>query len=91
MSNDHDNMKNLMTLLEGRSIEDERTTVTETGANNPTCSVYCHANWTGNGGQTTVDWTGGAAITNDCNDCHGGSSATPPTRGSHQLHAGSGV
>ncbi len=67
------------------------TTVTKQNINNPNCTIYCHGDWAGNGGQTVTDWTGGAAMTDDCNDCHGGAAATPPTAGSHQTHAGNGA
>ncbi|MDA8099544.1 MAG: CxxxxCH/CxxCH domain-containing protein [Nitrospiraceae bacterium] len=48
-------------------------------------SVYCHGNFTG-GAAATPTW--GNAATGDCGTCHGASSATPPTGGSHGLHAG---
>lgn len=63
----------------------------DAGFGTKTCAVYCHGNWTGSNGQTAVVWDGGAAVADDCNDCHGGSAATPPTAGSHQTHAGSGA
>ncbi|MDH3998220.1 MAG: CxxxxCH/CxxCH domain-containing protein [Desulfuromonadales bacterium] len=82
------NMTNGFTYTSG---DGGTTTVVEQAISNPNCAVYCHGNWAGNGGQTTTVWTSGAAMVNDCNDCHGGSSATPPTAGSHQQHAGNGA
>jgi predicted CxxxxCH...CXXCH cytochrome family protein len=67
------------------------TTITKVANNNLTCTVYCHGDWPGNGGQTATSWLGGTAMSDDCSDCHGGSAATPLTTGSHRTHAGNGA
>jgi predicted CxxxxCH...CXXCH cytochrome family protein len=51
------------------------------------CNVYCHGNWTGNGGSIgNPSWVGGASQ-GACGSCHGVTSAAPPTAGSHGKHA----
>ncbi len=51
------------------------------------CNVYCHGNWTGNGGSVgNPSWVGGAGQ-GACGTCHGTTSANPPTAGSHVKHA----
>ena len=66
------------------------TTVT-TAANTNTCAVYCHGSTlTPASTNTPASWVGGTAEA-QCGMCHGTSSATPPTTGSHTRHAGSGA
>jgi predicted CxxxxCH...CXXCH cytochrome family protein len=52
------------------------------------CSnVYCHGDTLTAGVDTQPTWGGAVA----CGECHGADDVTPPTAGSHERHAGSGV
>lgn len=66
---------------------DPGTTVSKTGTK--TCSsLYCHGGTMApNGGTATAVWDNPASA--QCGTCHGATAASPPTRGSHQKHAGS--
>jgi len=78
----------MVSPLNGDTGTYSKTTFSQTNA--PalgTCSaVYCHGNYTGaNGAAMTPAW--GSTVS--CGGCHLATSATPPTTGSHQKHAGS--
>jgi len=55
---------------------------------NQTCNaIYCHGSTLTGGSNTSPSWVGGASQVN-CGTCHGVTSASPPTAGSHGRHAG---
>jgi predicted CxxxxCH...CXXCH cytochrome family protein len=62
------------------------TTVT-TAPNSVTCTVYCHGTTLTPPRAAATSWVAGS-IESACGACHGASSATPPTTGSHPRHAG---
>ncbi|WP_243374076.1 CxxxxCH/CxxCH domain-containing protein [Geotalea sp. SG265] len=52
------------------------------------CNVYCHGNWTGNGGSIgNPSWVGGSSQ-GACGTCHGATQAAPPTKANHPKHVG---
>jgi predicted CxxxxCH...CXXCH cytochrome family protein len=56
-----------------------------------TCdNMYCHGATLTGGLKTNPSWTGGTSEA-QCGNCHGASSANPPTAGSHLRHAGAGA
>jgi predicted CxxxxCH...CXXCH cytochrome family protein len=79
---------NTNTLLNGYTFTGS---VMTTGGSNQTCSaVYCHGATLTGGSNSTPSWIGGATQA-QCGTCHGTSSASPPTAGSHTRHAGAGA
>lgn len=64
------------------------TTVTNSAGYRNSCNVYCHANWSGSNGSLNPSWVITDGSQKACGTCHGASSATPPTTGSHVRHAG---
>jgi predicted CxxxxCH...CXXCH cytochrome family protein len=66
---------------------DTGTTVSKTGQKK--CSnLYCHGGtMTPNGGTATAIWDNPSSAT--CGTCHGASTSSPPTKGSHSKHVGS--
>jgi predicted CxxxxCH...CXXCH cytochrome family protein len=67
------------------------TTVNLPGAVNPGCAnIYCHGATLTGGTNTSPSWVGGPSQA-ACGTCHGASTATPPTTGSHTRHAASGA
>jgi predicted CxxxxCH...CXXCH cytochrome family protein len=62
------------------------TTITTAANSTGICSVYCHGSTLTGGTVSSPSWTGGASQA-ACGACHGATSATPPTTGSHTRHA----
>jgi predicted CxxxxCH...CXXCH cytochrome family protein len=62
------------------------TTVT-TAPNKVSCTVYCHGSTLTPPRIADPSWTAGP-LESACGACHGASSSTPPTTGSHPRHAG---
>jgi predicted CxxxxCH...CXXCH cytochrome family protein len=77
-------------LNSGYSWSASNGTTLTTGNSAITCSVYCHGTTLTGGSATPPTWTKTDGTQKTCGACHGVTSATAPTSGSHLRHAGNG-
>jgi len=66
------------------------TTINVVNDSNASCNTYCHGTWSGNqGSNIKPNWVGTGQA--GCGTCHYATTVTPPTSGSHKMHAGTGT
>ena len=63
--------------------------LTSGGANQSCSAIYCHGSTLTGGSNTSPSWVGTGQAA--CGTCHGVSTTSPPTAGSHVRHAGGGA